>query len=529
MDLFLGLDIGTSGVKAILMSASGDVETSASTPLTLDTPRPGWAEQDPGAWWQATLESIRKVLADRPAARVAAIGISGQMHSSVFLDRDGRVIRPALLWCDGRTTAECEEITARAGGEAQLREWACNPALEGFTLPKVLWLRNHEPAAFARLATVLLAKDFIRFRLTGALATEPSDASATLMFDTANGRWSREILDAVELPASLLPDVGGSAEILGYVTPDAAALTGLAAGTAVVGGGADNACGAAGVGAIEEGDAVASWGTSGTVLAPTATPRVDPELRAHTFCHVVPGTWYLMGVVLSAGGAFSWYRDQIARQIAGREERVSPSPGASDGEATSDSARQNRDHADLLLNDEAATVPPGADGVTFLPYLQGERTPHRDAAARAAFLGLSLAHTRAHLTRAVLEGICFALRDSVSILAEIGLVPGQMFLTGGGAKSPFLRQLQADIFGLPVRTVNREEGPAYGAALLAAVGAGTFPDLAAAANATLIRSQLEHPNPGAHAAYQQPYERFRNAYAGATGRIAPALATAASR
>lgn len=505
MEMFLGIDIGTSGVKVILVSAGGDVEASATAPLTLSTPRPGWAEQDPDAWWEASLAAVREILAEQPDARVAAIGISGQMHSSVFLDSEGRVIRPALLWCDGRTTAECDEITTRVGGEARLRDWACNAALEGFTLPKVIWLRNHEPASFARLATVLLAKDFIRFRLTGALATDPSDASATLMFDPARVRWSDDILDAVDLPASLLPDVGGSAEVLGRVTSEAAALTGLAEGTPVVGGGADNACGAAGVGAIEEGDAVASWGTSGTVLAPTATPRVDPELRAHTFCHVAPGTWYLMGVVLSAGGAFSWYRDQLARDVAGR------------------------DQADLLLNDEAATVPPGAEGVTFLPYLQGERTPHRDAAARATFLGLSLAHTRAHLTRAVLEGVCFALRDSVSILDELGVAPDQLLLTGGGARSPFLRQLQADVYGVPVRTVNREEGPGYGAALLAAVGAGAFPDLAAAAKATLTRSPLAHPNAEAHPAYEQPYERFRNAYRAVAGGVAPMLATATSR
>jgi len=486
--LFLGLDVGTSGVKAVLVSERGDVEASATTPLALSTPRPGWAEQDPEAWWEASVASLRAVLAECPGAGVAAVGISGQMHSSVFLDRAGEVIRPALLWCDGRTTAECREITERVGGEEALRDRASNPALEGFTLPKVLWLRRHEPEAFRRLATVLLPKDYVRFRLTGALATEPSDASATLMYDTANLRWSREILSAVELPETLLPEVGGSAEVLGRVTTQVAALTGLAEGTPVVGGGADNACGAAGVGVVAPGEAVASWGTSGTVLAPMAEPRVDPGLRAHTFCHVVPGTWYLMGVVLTAGGAFRWYRDEIARDMIGRED-------------------VSRD-----LNEEAAAVPRGADGVTFLPYLQGERTPHRDASARGAFLGLSLAHTRAHLTRAVLEGICFALRDSVSILRDLGVAPDRLVLTGGGARSPFVRRLQAEVFGLPVSTVNREEGPAYGAALLAAVGAGAFPDVAAAARATLTRGEPEHPEPGAHAAYEEPYRRFRAWY-----------------
>jgi xylulokinase len=485
---FLGLDVGTSGVKAILVDAAGDVQAVAITPLQLSTPQPGWAEQDPDAWWQASVASIRTLLAARPRAVVAAVGISGQMHSSVFLDAHGDVIRPALLWSDGRTTAECREITVSVGGESRLRDLASNPALEGFTLPKVLWLRNHEPAAFMRLSTVLLPKDFIRYRLTRVLATEPSDASATLMYDTAHLRWSDEILVAVGLPRTLVPDVGESAEILGRVTLEAAGLTGLTTGTPVVGGGADNACGAAGVGAITPGEAVTSWGTSGTVLAPMFEPRVDPTLRAHTFCHVAPGTWYLMGVVLSAGGAFAWYRDQLARDLV------------STGEANE------------RLNAEAATIAPGASGVTFLPYLQGERTPHRDASARGAFVGLSLAHSRAHLTRAVVEGVCFALRDSVAILKELGLSPNHMLLTGGGAKSPFVRRLQSEVFGLPVCTVNREEGPAYGAALLAAVGVGAFPDLAAAAAATLNRTPLEYPDPVAHDAYEEPYLRFRASY-----------------
>jgi xylulokinase len=410
------------------------------------------------------------------------------MHSSVFLDRAGAVVRPALLWCDGRTTAECAEITRLAGGEEKLREWVCNPALEGFTLPKVLWLRTHEPEAYGRVTTVLLAKDFIRYRLTGTLGTEPSDASGTLMYDPAHVRWSDEILQATSVPRALLPDVGGSSEILGRVTADAARRTGLLEGTPAVGGGADNACGAAGVGVITPGEAVASWGTSGTVLAPTEQPLVDPGLRAHTFCHVAPGVWYVMGVVLSAGGAFAWYRDQLARELTSAAG------------------------ADAALNAEAATVPPGAEGVTFLPYLQGERTPHRDASARGAFLGLSLAHTRAHLTRAVVEGITFALRDSLSILQELGLSPNHLLLTGGGAKSSFIRRLQADVYGMTVSTVNREEGPAYGAALLAAVGLGAFPDLAAAARATLTRAPSERPDSQTHRDYQAAYERFRESY-----------------
>ena len=482
-DLFLGLDVGTSSVKAILVSQRGDVVASASKPLTLQTPEPGWAEQDPEAWWTAGVAAIRELLNRHPGARIASVGISGQMHSSVFLDKSGAVIRPALLWCDGRTTAECREIEQRAGGEDRLREWVCNAALEGFTLPKVLWLRNREPGAFARLAKVLLAKDFLRLRLTDVIATEPSDASGTLMFDPAHVRWSREMLDAVALSPSLLPDVGASAGVLGRVTESAAKLTGLSSGTPVVGGGADNACGAAGVGAVQPGEAVASWGTSGTVLAPTAEPRVDPRLRAHTFCHVAPELWYVIGVVLSAGGAFAWYRDQCARELP----------------------VQDRD--DILV-DEARAIAPGAEGVTFLPYLQGERTPHRDASLRAQFTGLSLAHTRAHMTRAVLEGICFALRDSLEVLKNLGLTPAELLLTGGGSKSAFIRQLQADVFGLPVKTVNREEGGAYGAALLAAVGAGAFRDLRTAVQGTLTRGPLTHPRPETRGVYENAYKRF---------------------
>lgn len=482
---FLGLDVGTSGVKAILVAPGGDVVATATVPLTLQTPQPGWAEQDPEAWWAASQAAIREVLARRPGESVAAVGITGQMHSSVFLDRAGAVIRPALLWCDGRTTAQCREIVERVGGEDRLRDLVCNAALEGFTLPKILWLREHEPAAFARLATLLLAKDFVRFRLTGVPAAEPADASGTMLFDPARVRWSDEMLRAMDLSPALLPPVGGSAEVLGRVSSAGAQLTGLGEGTPVVGGGGDNACGAAGVGVIAPGEAVASWGTSGTVLAPTPAPKVDPGLRAHTFCHVAPGTWYVIGVVLQAGGAFAWYREQLGHESADR------------------------------LVEEAAQVPPGAEGVTFLPYLQGERTPHRDASLRGAFVGLSLAHARAHLTRAVLEGVTFALRDCLDIIRGLGIEPADLLLTGGGARSRFVRQLQADVFGIPVATVNREEGPAYGAALLAMVGAGVFPDLLTAARRTLARGAPQAPDPEAHRAYQPIVERFHKALAAA--------------
>jgi xylulokinase len=490
--LFLGIDVGTSAVKVLAITSRGDVAHQASAPLTMQTPRPGWAEQSPDAWWEAVVSALTQIARGAPdvSARVVAIGLSGQMHSSVFLDRDGKVVRPALLWCDARTADECREITERAGGEQSLREWVRNAAFEGFTLPKILWLRKHEPESFRRVTKVMLAKDYVRFRLTGAMATEPSDASGTLMFDPARGAWSEPMLRAVDLPRTLLPDVGASSGVLGHVTKEIAELTGLREGTPVVGGGADNACGAAGVGVVTPGQAVASWGTSGTVLAPTSEPLVDPGLRAHTFCHVQPNLWYVMGVVLTAGGAFGWYMDQAARELPENER-----------------AKQ--------LDDEAKSVAPGADGVLFLPYLQGDRTPHRDAAARGAFVGLSLAHTRAHMTRAVLEGVCFAMRDSLTILQELGVRPESLLLTGGGAKSPFVRRLQADIYGMPVCTVNREEGPAYGAALLGAVGVGKFTDIGSAASATLARGPLEQPSHDARE-YEKFYARYRAAFGAAT-------------
>jgi xylulokinase len=491
---FLGLDVGTSSVKAVVVDVRGKIVARASEPLKLRAPKPGWGEQSPTDWWKATTLVCKRAVTATRGGRTAigAIGISGQMHSSVFLDRGARVIRPALLWCDGRTTKQCRDITERVG-EQNLRTWVSNPALEGFTLPKVLWLRDEEPDNFAKLAKVLLAKDYIRYCLTGQMAAEPSDAAGTLMFDVVYRRWSAEMMAAVDLPLDLLPDVGGSTEVLGRVTPRAATATGLLAGTPIVGGGADNACGAVGVGAVAPGSTVVSWGTSGTVLTPMASPAVDPGMRAHTFCHAVPDTWYVMGVMLSAGAAFAWHQRELARELA-----------------------RDKNAADTL-NREAARIAPGAEGLTFLPYLQGERTPHRDAAARGAFAGLSMAHTRAHLTRAVLEAICFGLRDSLEIIQALGIDVPELLVTGGGAKAPFVRQLQADIYGKPVIPVEQEEGPAFGAALLAAVGAGAYPDVPSATAATLRRKPAQKPRTETHAAYAAPYARYGKLYAALRG------------
>ena len=487
--LFLGLDIGTSGVKACVVDERGRTIARANEPLRLSAPKPGWAEQDPADWWKASLRVVKKVVAETRKARgeIAAIGLSGQMHTSVFLDKANQVIRPALLWCDGRTTKQCQAIAAAIRPE-ELRAWVSNPPLEGFTLPKILWLRDQEPAAFRRLTKVLMPKDYIRFCLTDSMAAEPSDASGTLLFDVANRRWSAEMAKAVSLSTSLMADIGGSDEVLGRVSAKVAAATGLKEGTPVVGGGADNACGAIGVGAVKPGVVVASWGTSGTVLSPTDKPLVDPGMRAHTFCHAVPDTWYVMGVMLSAGAAFAWHQRELAREWAKKKDAIE------------------------LLNAEAAAIGIGAEGLTFLPYLQGERTPHRDADARAAFVGLSMAHTRAHMTRAVLEAICFGLRDCQEIIQGLGLSVPEILFTGGGAKAAFIRQLEADISGKPVVPVDQEEGPAFGAALLAAVGVGAFPSVVSAASKTLKRRSATKPKASAHKAYAEPYRRFQALY-----------------
>ena len=483
--LFVGIDVGTSGVKVIAVDEAGEIQSQTSQPLTMQTPEPGWAEQNPTAWWDATVAALKQLTAKVEPARIAGIGLSGQMHSSVFLDGKGEVLRPALLWCDGRTSAECSTIKKVLGLE-RMRSTVGNDAFEGFTLPKILWLRDNEPEVFARLSKVLLPKDYIRKQLSSVLATEPSDASGTLMFDVSKQCFDVDLLKDLGLPTSLVPEVGGSSEALSTVSSSVAALTGLPAGTPIAGGGADNACGAIGVGAVSSGQVVLSWGTSGTVLAPTPKPTIDPELRAHTFCHAVPGVWYVMGVMLTAGGAFAWHQRELGKELAGKPPSV--------------------------LSDEAANIPAGAEGLSFLPYLQGERTPHKNAGARGAFVGLSLAHTRQHMTRAVLEGICFGYKDSVELLAGMGLNSSKVLVTGGGSNSPLVRRLLADILERTLTQVNKEEGPAFGAATLGAVAAGAFPTVGAACEKWLSYRDTESSKNDDAEAYREAYSRFRALY-----------------
>lgn len=480
----LGVDLGTSGVKALLINARGSVVGSASESYPLYTPQPLWAEQDPNDWWRATCRAIRAVLSQSGVAaqQVRGVGLSGQMHGSVFLDERGESIRPALLWCDQRTVAECAWITERVG-ERTVLQTTLNPVLTGFQAGKIIWLRNHEPEHYARVRQVLLPKDFIRYRLTDESATEVSDASGTALFNVPRRDWAYEMLDLLELPREWFPKVHESPEITGRVSPQAAQATGLAEGTPVVGGAGDQAAGAVGVGVVQTGRASVSIGTSGVVFAHLDAPQVDPQFRTHTFCHAVPGAWHVMGVMLMAGGALQWYRETFA---------------------------PDTDY-DALLQ-EAERAPASAEGVLFAPYLSGERTPYPDPQARGAFVGLTLAHQRAHCTRAVLEGVAFGLRDSLEILKTMGVPLSELRLTGGGAKSPLWRQILASVFGQLVYTLQAEEGPAYGVALLAGVGTGIWQTVPEACAHTVQLASETEPDPQQSGIYQAVYQRYRRLY-----------------
>jgi len=490
----LGLDIGTTGVKGIVLDVDGHTVASASEEYPLSTPKPNWAEQNPEDWWQASVKVFRKLSSElgNSASSIRAVGFSGQMHSLVLLDRRDRVLRPAILWCDTRTDAECKSIHESIGRE-KLRLLVGNPALEGFTLPKILWVRNHEPDVYQQIKKVLLPKDYIRYRLTGEFATEVSDASGTLLFDVAHRCWSEDILRKFSIPREWLPSVTESIDVSGQLTEGAAKETGLPAGIPVVGGGADNACGAVGSGVVTKGRVLASIGTSGVVLAPTDTMQVDPQMRAHTFCHGVPSSWYVMGVILMAGGALRWFKDTFAMN-------------------NQESARSKGIDVYDLITRGAETVPPGAEGLQFLPYLIGERTPHQSASARASFVGATIRHTRHQFARAVLEGITFAMRDSLEIIKSLGIPIEQVRLTGGGARSHFWRRLQADIYGQEVATVSTTEGPALGAALMAGVGAGMFGSLVDAVDQIVKVTETTEPDARNVQFYSKSYELFKQTY-----------------
>ncbi len=490
----LGLDIGTSGVKALLIDESGKTIASATSEYPLSTPHPNWAEQDPADWWRGTIEVIRNILG-RPgvkAEEIKGIGFSGQMHSLVLLDKQQCVLRPSILWCDTRTDKECAQITEQVGRE-RLRTLVSNPALEGFTLPKIIWVRNHEPEVYEKTAKILLPKDYIRFLLTGEIAMEVSDAAGTIMFDVAHRVWSSELVKLLDIPVDWLPPVFESVDVCGRVTRATAELTGLKEGTPVVGGGADNPCGAVGTGVVKLGRVLASIGTSGVVFAYSDKVRVEPGMKVHTFCHSVPGAWYLMGVVLMAGGALRWYRDTFAQE----EMTLARTSG--------------RDVYDILT-EEASAVIPGSEGLFFLPYLVGERTPHQSASARGAFVGATIRHTKKHFTRAVLEGITFGMKDSLSIMEGLGVDIQQIRLTGGGAKSAFWRRLQANIYGREVALVNASEGPAFGAALLAGAGTKVYSNLVNAVENAVKVTETISPEKEQVARYAELFQIYQELY-----------------
>jgi len=494
MGYLLGIDIGTSGTKSLLVDESGRIVARASAGYPVSTPQPGWSEQDPADWWRAVVTTVRAVVAEGGVKPddVTGVGLSGQMHGSCFLDNEGSVLRPCILWNDQRTAAECDEITETVGPQ-RLIELVLNPALTGFTAPKILWFRKNEPRLYEKTAQVLLPKDYIRFRMTGEYATEVSDASGTLLLDVAKRTWCPEVLSALAIDRALLPECYESEEVSGHLSKEAADALGLATGTPVVGGGGDQAAGAVGNGIVREGVTSATMGTSGVVFAYADKPVLDPAGRVHTFCHAVRGAWHVMGVALSAGGSFQWLRNNLAETEA------------------AEAARLGCETYDVLCR-KASSAPAGSDGLIFLPYLTGERTPHADPFALGAWVGLSVRHDKARLIRSVMEGAVYAMKDSFEIIRSLGVPIGQVRLSGGGARSELWRQMQADIYGCEVSTVNAEEGPATGVALLAGVGTGVWSSVLEACDATIKVVSTQAPDAQAARTYAAFYPLYRRLY-----------------
>jgi xylulokinase len=487
---FLGMDVGTSGTRAVLVDEQGSIVSSASEEhAPFRTPHPGWAEQDPEDWWRAALRAIQFAIAaaPQPPEPIAGVGLTGQMHGAVLLDKDGLVLRPSLIWCDTRTQPQCDWLTETIGYD-RLIELTCNPALPNFTLTKLLWVKEHEPEIFARTAHILCPKDYVRFRLTGAYAIDVQEASGTLLLDVTNRRWSSEVAAAAGIPESWLPELFESPEVCAQISAEAATLTGLTPGTPVVAGAGDQGAGAVGMGILQPGSVSATIGTSGVVFAATAAPIKDPKGRLHTFCHAVPGRWHVMGVTQSAGLSFRWLKETFF-------------------------SRNTYDE----LTEAAAKIAPGSDGLEWAPYLLGERTPHLDPIVRAAFAGITTTHSNAHFVRAVLEGVAYSLQDTFSLFAALGIPVNGIRLGGGGARGELWRKIQAGVYRHAVEILTAEEGGAFGAALMAGVGAGAWPDLdAACAQAITVAERIE-PDPQWLAAYATGYEQWRKLY--------PALAT----
>jgi len=495
MTCLLGLDLGTTGAKAVVIDETGRVVSRATEEYPLIVPRPGWSEQDAGGWWKASAKVVQTAVASAKIdpGDIGGIGLTGQMHGLVLLDGQGNVLRNPILWNDQRTAEQCAWITEKLGGEREIIRLTCNPVLAGFTAPKLIWVRQNEPRVYSRAKKMLLPKDFIRFKLTGVYATEVSDASGTSLFDVRRRKWSDEVIEELDVPRAMLPDVCESTIITGEVSPGASSNTGLKAGTPVVGGGGDQAAGAVGNGVVRPEVISATIGTSGVVFAHTDEVKVDPEGRLHTFCHAVPGKWHVMGVMLSAGGSMRWFRDKLGSQEVqtARERSIDPYD---------------------LLTQEASKVPPGSEGLLFLPYLSGERTPHKDPDARGVFFGISLRTGKGHLTRAIMEGVAFGMRDSLEIMRSMGVPVAQVRASGGGARSELWRQIQSDVYGVELRVMEAEEGPAFGSALIAAVGVGTYGSVEEACDKAVRTSGVVKPVPENVELYNRHYQMYTDLY-----------------
>lgn len=498
--LLLGIDIGTTGSKVLLIDSRGAVRATATVEYSFRTPRPLWAEQDPADWWRATVQALKTIFATPglQPRQIAGVGLTGQMHGLVLLDSSGNVLRPCIMWNDQRTAVQCRAITTALGRDRVL-ELTGNQILPGFTAPKIAWVRAAEPDVYSRISTILLPKDYVRYMLTGKFFTDVSDASGTALFNVAKRSWSDEMLAALEIPRSWLPEATESAAINASVSREGGRATGLLEGTPVVAGAGDQAAQAVGSGVIAEGIVSVTTGTSGVVFAASSRYRVEPQGRLHAFCHALPGTWHLMGVMLSAGGSFRWYRDTF-----GSEEAVK-------------ALAAHRDPYEVLI-EGAETVAPGAEGLLFLPYLTGERTPYADPHARGVFFGITVRHTRSHFTRAVLEGVTFGLRDSLELVRSLRLEINQVRASGGGARSAFWCQMMADIFHTPIVALPVTEGAAFGAALLAGVGAGVFPSVQDACS-TAVSTGRSFPPGTSSATYDAFYAEYRSLYGSLRGNF----------
>ncbi|WP_027624312.1 xylulokinase [Clostridium lundense] len=490
----LGIDIGTSGTKTVLFDSCGNTISSATEEYELYQPKAGWAEQRPEDWWQATVKSIRTVITKSGvnSEDIKGIGLSGQMHGLVLLDKENKVLRPSIIWADQRTSKECEQITNLVGKE-RLIEITANPALTGFTASKIMWVKNNEPEIYEKAHKILLPKDYVRFMLTGEFATEVSDASGMQLLNVRERNWSKEVLEKLQIDKDLLAPVYESQEVTGKVTSEVAELTGLKEGTIVVGGAGDQAAGAIGNGIVKPGIVSSTIGTSGVVFAYTDKVTIDPLGRVHTFCHAVPNTWHVMGVTQGAGLSLKWFRDNFCNS----EKEASKLMGVDPYE---------------LMTKEAINVLPGCEGLIYLPYLMGERTPHLDPYAKGVFFGLTPRHTKAHMLRAVMEGVSYSLKDCMEIIKELGIDVKEVRASGGGGRSPLWRQMQSDMFKSEVVTINSSEGPALGVALLAGVGAEIYSSVEEACDKVIARENLQTPIEENHNIYTKYYEAYKDLY-----------------